>query len=93
MLSDEKLMAIINAWLESSPESGEKAGGSGHLSYVSFSVDRIVKKEKTEEGWIVDFEYTQHIETEFTYYPDNPPYKYPFSKRVLVKENGEVVEL
>jgi len=63
VLNKHKIMEKIEEYLES--KSGEKAGGSGHLSNVSISqiiIDEVKKKGKVVE---VTFSYTVDIISEF----------------------------
>ena len=92
MLTDEQIMLKLEPWLNSREEAGEKAGGSRHLSFVSYKVNEILNKEKKPEGWHIDFSYTQYIETEFTYYPDNPPYEYSGKIKILMTFEGEILK-
>lgn len=93
MLSNEELLYQINSWLNESDEAGEKAGGSGHLSMVSFSVDKILRTEQMDDGLLVEYEYTRYIESEFTYYPDNPPYEDKGNGTVIISKEGIIKEI
>ncbi|MBN1184541.1 MAG: hypothetical protein JXB49_19770 [Bacteroidales bacterium] len=92
-MDNEQIKGILEGWLNKKEEAGEKGSGSGHLSFVSFIVNDILSKEQVSEGWNIEFSYTQYIETEFTYYPDNPPYEYPGQAKVVISEEGEVKEI
>jgi len=69
-----KIRQAIEQYIAGEHPLGEGAGGSGHLGHVSSRIDEFSYTEK-ENGYLVTFKYTILTETEFTYYPDNPPYE------------------
>ena len=66
---------------------GASSGGSGHLGHTSFILDNLEISEN-EERFDVSYVYTVFIETEFTYYPDNPPYETQYRKKLML--DGEL---
>ncbi|KPK84592.1 MAG: hypothetical protein AMS27_09495 [Bacteroides sp. SM23_62_1] len=85
MISKEKIEKLICEKIELEEQLGDQAGGSGHLSFVEYDLEWIGKPQKTEEGYVVEYRYTLVISTEFTIYPDNPPYTYPKSGTIIIK--------
>lgn len=85
----------IQAYLEKVEKIGQNGAGSGHLAFkfleidslshpVSFSRDNIM-------GFRIEVHYRILIETEFTFYPDNPPQEYRYSKALFCDKNGKVL--
>ena len=70
-------------------QTGEKAGGSGHLSNVSISDIKIEDTENTEAGIEVTYSYTVDIESEFAVAeedtePDSfDPYHYRKTEKIV----------
>ena len=93
--SETQLKEIVSKKIEIDEKLGEFAGGSGHLSDISYKIDEIQKPIAIEEGdqkkWRISFKYTKYVTTEFTYYPDNPPYEYPSSGTIIVDVKGNVI--
>lgn len=72
---------------------GTHAGGSGSLSEVDIYVEEV--RETGREGSNILFEcvYEKVVTTEFTIYPDNPPYVSRHRVVFSVSEEGEIVEV
>jgi hypothetical protein len=96
MFTGERLREIVVAHIERNERLGYQAGGSGHLGYVSFEVDKIGEPTRIGSGegevWEVAYSYTLFVETEFTYYPDNPPHEYRKSATVLIDHYGNILD-
>jgi hypothetical protein len=96
MLSKTDLEKIVSKVIENQEKLGEAAGGSGHLSSTSYKIQNIetpIKCEfKSQPAWEINFAYDVFVETEFTYYPDNPPYEYHYVNKVVVNEAGDILE-
>ena len=91
MFSESDILEIINNKIELDEGTGCKGGGSSHLSYKTFRVDSF-KTEETSFGETgITYMYTVYVETEFTYYPDNPPAEYRYKKKIIVNGKGEIV--
>ena len=63
------------------------------MSDVGLRIDEI--KDPVEAGggvWLVDYSYTLIVVTEFTVYPDNPPYEYTYSRQIRVDGEGELLD-
>ena len=90
MITREGLEKIIRSAIESEEKLGEQSGGSGHMGFIDYNIDKIDEPVLTEKGYTVAYSYTLIITTEFTYEPDNPPYRVPVSKSILVDK--EIIE-
>ena len=95
MLSEETIGEIVKGKIERDESLGEQVGGSGHLGYKSYKIDYISEPEKTQtpnkELFKITYKYTIYIETEFTYYPDNPPHEYKSRKTIFIDRKGNIV--
>lgn len=94
MLTDTQIEEISKKYIESIESLGEKTGGSGHKGYKSLEIDSIkhetiISADKSIKYQIY-VDYRIIIETEFTYYPDNPPYEYSKSVTFYTNEIGEI---
>ena len=87
MISGEELEQIIREKIETEEKLGEQSGGSGHMGNVHYEIDKIEEPVLTDRGYSVKYSYTLVITTEFTYEPDNPPYRVPTSKTVLIDKD------
>ncbi len=92
---EETLRGIVSKTIEKDEALGEGVGGSGHRGYVSYGLDEVGAPWRSiEEGvvrWEVTYRYTVFIETEFTYYPDNPPYETHYRKTIVLDVAGVIV--
>ncbi len=91
MFSEDEIREIINHKIESDELTGYQGGGSSHLAYKtcrmnSFEASRISLREIE-----IIYQYTVYVETEFTYFPDNPPAEYQHKKIIIVNSKGEVI--
>jgi hypothetical protein len=84
MISGAEIEKLVREKIACKEELGEQAGGSGHLGYVDYQLDSIGEPVLTEAGYRVDYRYTRIIVTEFTYEPDNPPYRYPVESYLII---------
>jgi hypothetical protein len=76
LLTEEQLKAIIEKQIESEESLGDQVGGSGHRGHVSYKIDNISEPQIIDNNTIeVTYRYTLTTVTEFTIYPDNPPYE------------------
>ena len=96
MLSEEKVRKIVEANIKQNEDLGDRVGGSGHLGYISYQINEISKPKKItvdkQSGWEITYTYTLFVETEFTYYPDNPPYEYRYEKTIVVDDKGHILK-
>ena len=75
MYTEKEIEDLVKQRIEADEKLGDQAGGSGHLSHVSYRIDSIKSKEIEGNKLEITYTYTLLIESEFTYYPDNPPYE------------------
>lgn len=92
MISKEKIEQIVSGVIHRDEDIGERAGGSGHMSDTAFTIDEISEPVEVSDGWEIEYRYTTMISTEFTYEPDNPPYRYHHTKIIIINENGSIVK-
>lgn len=88
MKNDKEIEILVKYKIESEEKLGDQAGGSGHLSHVSYTIDKIETKELDQDQLEILYKYTLIIETEFTYYPDNPPYEYYYEGKIIIDKNN-----
>ena len=86
MLTKEQIEVAVRRQIKSDEKLGDQSGGSGHLGYVSYTIDEIGDAVGKDEGWEVVYKYTLVVTTEFTVEPDNPPYRYPKSGRIIISD-------
>ena len=91
MFSKEEVLEIINKHIEADEKLGDQAGGSGHMGFVSCNLDKYKTKQISEDVLEITYQYTIFIETEFTYYPDNPPMEYPNKKVIRVNLDKKII--
>ncbi len=90
-LTEEKIREIVEAEIQKNEKLGDQGGGSGHISHVSFRIDDINSRSPDSNRIEISYSYTLMTETEFTYYPDNPPYETSCSAIIIVNSNtGEL---
>lgn len=93
MFTGEELRKIVDSHIRGRERLGEQAGGSGHLGYVSYALGEIGEPVRGEGGvWEIPYSYTVFVETEFTYYPDNPPHEYRREAVARVDDEGGILE-
>lgn len=92
----EEAKQVAKANIEKEHSLGERAGGSGHLGHTSLRNVIIEDVQSLEvQGkpcWRITYRYTLVTETEFTYYPDNPPHKASYTKEIVVNGERRIVE-
>ncbi len=92
MLSKEDLRQIVKQKIESDEKLGEHASKSGHLAYISYTVNDINVKKLCEEKTEIRYRYTLFVETEFTVYPDNPPMECSKTKVIVIDKGKNIIE-
>ncbi len=92
MFSQEQLTEIVRRHIESQEKLGYQAGGSDHSAYVSYEIRKIETFPLDARKVRIRYEYVLFVETEFTYYPDNPPMEYEKSQEIIVDEKGQIVK-
>ena len=84
---------IVWKQIEKDESPGEQVGGSGHLSQVDCKIDYVDEPIQVPEGWEITYRYTVSITTEFTIYPDNPPWENVYEKTIVVDEKGIFIKV
>jgi hypothetical protein len=78
----------LTHWLEqriaSEAQSGYRAGGSGHLSFVSAKL-LGAEKEPVGQNMQVTYEYAVYVESEFS------TWEYRYTRRLLLTEKMDVL--
>ena len=92
MFTKVELEKVISDNIIKDENLGERAGGSGHLSSVSYKIERFSSEEIENGKWKIDFTYSLITESEFTYYPDNPPYTTYFKNTIIINSETEITE-
>ena len=92
MFNKDEIIKIIWKQLEKDVSQGEHASGSGHLSHVDCKINNISEPEKVSEGWEITYRYTVYTTTEFTIYPDNPPWETEYERTIVINKKGEFVK-
>lgn len=88
----DKLTDAIAKKIEREENIGEKAGSSGHLGMIDYSIDQISEPVPDGENYIMTYRYTLSITTEFTIYPDNPPHESTRELKVIVDKNACILK-
>ncbi|NQU88779.1 MAG: hypothetical protein HQ541_23800 [Mariniphaga sp.] len=83
---------IVKTKIETDHKIGNQSGRSGHMSYVSYILHDLKIHTAKNENKQITYWYTIYVETEFTYEPDNPPYKYNYCKMFTLTENKDIIE-
>jgi hypothetical protein len=91
MFSKEQLETVAKTNIASNYKLGDLTGGSGHMGHRSYSIDKMEEPAQKDENWSFTFEYSIYVETEFNYYPDNPPQEDSYSKTVTLNRSGIIV--
>ena len=73
MFTKESIKEIIESYIEKTENLGDQTGGSGHMGFVSYNLVEYNSQELPGKKVEIIFKYVISVETEFTYYPDNPP--------------------
>jgi hypothetical protein len=96
MFTEEELREIVDSHIKGRERIGNQAGGSGHLGHVSYEVGEIGVPVRVDAGegdvCEIAYSYKVFVETEFTYYPDNPPHEYGKEATVRVDDEGNILE-
>ena len=92
------LEKVVSTRIERDKLLGEHTDGSGHKGHVEYRLDRINEPKwinnEYVEGWEISYEYTLIVTTEFTIYPDNPPYEYRKTKTIVLDDlYKQIVEI
>ena len=93
MFTKDEILEIINKQIGADEKLGDQAGGSGHMGFVSYNLDEYKTKQISKDILEITYKYTIFIETEFTYYPDNPPMEYPRKKVISVDYDKNIISV
>jgi hypothetical protein len=93
MIDERIINNVISLVLNHDVKPGDHAGGSGHLSYVSYTIKEVIKEDVHDNILKIKCLYDTIIVTEFTLEPHNPPYIYNHEKKIMLIEynNGDKV--
>lgn len=92
MFTEDQILDIIKQKIETDEKLGEQTGGSGHKGYVSYQIKNFKSKQILLDKLEITYSYVIYVETEFTYYPDNPPMEYNHTKTIMVNRNKEIID-
>jgi hypothetical protein len=94
MIERGRAKEIVRRKIELDHSLGESVGGSGHLGYTSIAnieIKNIIRKDDAASVyWEITYEYVLETTTEFTVYPDNPPYRSTYRKIVRTDSEGNI---
>lgn len=90
-MDKEIIEKILGEIIAKDEQLGESSGGSEHLSNTTFAIDDIKISEMEEDVFYITYCYSIYIETEFTYYPDNPPYEYSYQKTIQLDSDYKLI--
>ncbi len=91
MITKDEIEAIINQQIVSTEKLGDFGSTSGHMSNISYRLNDFSYCEIEEGNIKINYSYTTSVETEFTYYPDNPPYEYNHEKELIIDTNKNII--
>jgi hypothetical protein len=91
MLTKEEIAKIVKTKIEKDEKLGDQAGGSGHLTFVSYKLTDIKTNEMKNGNLKATYVYTKFYESEFTYEPDNPPMEVTYKNTIVIDKNKKVV--
>jgi hypothetical protein len=91
MTTRQEIESIIRKHIESKEKLGHHGSTSGHMSHTGYSLDEYSFEEIEDAKIRVKYSYTTVVETEFTYYPDNPPYEYYHEMEMLLDKDMNIL--
>ena len=89
-MEQEQIEHLVNQQINKNEKLGSRSGGSGHMGHTSYRIDEINTRKLEDDKTEISYTYTLMVETEFTYYPDNPPYEFKNSGIIIVDKEGTV---
>ena len=92
MLGRSEMERVARREIERREKLGHAVGGSGHAGFVSYRIDELAAKAAGEGKIELRCRYVLIVETEFTYYPDNPPAEYAREWSITIDEAGNVAD-
>ncbi|MCB9235483.1 MAG: hypothetical protein H6581_27755 [Bacteroidia bacterium] len=91
MLSKSRIEEVVREWIHLKEETSHQTPAHGHPTEKSYTLKHIHIPEETPRGWKVKFDYSLYVTTEFTVYPDHPPYEYPCIGELELDQDGFIV--
>jgi len=91
VISKEEVEKLIRSYIEKIENLGEQSGGSGHLSFTSYQLIEFDHKKINDDQVKARFTYIVVVDTEFTYYPDNPPYETEYEKKIVIDKEKNII--
>lgn len=91
MFTEEEIIQILNDKIIEDEKLGQKAGGSGHSGFVYFDILSHEACPLPGNLWQINYQYKLIVETEFTYYPDNPPMEYSREKSIVINVDKRII--
>ncbi|MBN1198216.1 MAG: hypothetical protein JXA23_02610 [Bacteroidales bacterium] len=92
MLTEERILEIVESQIAATEKLGYQGSRSGHMAHVSYRIDQIRTLPPEKGRMEIEVDYTLLTETEFTGYPDNPPYETPCLTSLIVDtKTGELI--
>lgn len=91
MLNQNLLSKLAEYIIAKEEKSGTHPGGSGHLADVGVSAECIMQEEPDKDTTKVTIIYKKTVVSEFTIYPDNPPYESLYRKTVTTDNRGNII--
>lgn len=92
MIDRDQIEEIVQNQIEDNENIGQSSGGSGHLSFTNYKINSISEPQATAKGFKISYSYSIFVETEFTYYPDNPPKESKYDCEVTIDTDGAVLK-
>ena len=92
MFTKEDIEKIVRSKIESDESLGTQKGGSDHIGHTSYEIVKISDPEKVDYGLEITYEYSTITVTEFTIWPDNPPWIFNHSKSIVINDKGEIIK-
>lgn len=91
MITEKGIEELIKSYIEKTENLGEQFGGSGHLSFTSYQLIEFKHEKINDDQVRARFTYIVSVETEFTYYPDNPPYETEYEKEIVIDKENKII--
>ena len=91
MFTEQEIEEIVSTCINGDEDLGHQSGAGDHIGHISYVIEKI-DTEKEGEYVVIVYQYTIIVETEFTIYPDNPPYEYLYEKTIKVDKDKNVIE-
>lgn len=91
MFSEEEINKIVSLKIEADEQLGDQVGGSGHLGYANYLLTDVETEEREDGTTEIRYSYKVIVETEFTYFPDNPPMEMFRSKVLVIDKEKNVM--